>query len=53
MADFKRWLAEKYPRGRPESETTVIISSYETYCTRGLEVKLFTTRQSTYADFSL
>ena len=51
--ELKSWLAEKCPPDSPESGATVIISSYETCCSRALVVTPAAVQQSTYPDFSL
>jgi SNF2-related domain len=53
VSDLKSWLKAKCPSDRPQSGATVIISSYETCCSRGLKVQPSTSTQSACADFSL
>jgi len=38
LAEFKKWFAEKCPPDNPDSAKVVIISSYETFNQRALEV---------------
>jgi hypothetical protein len=51
--ELKHWMSQKLPVDRPGSAATVIISSYDTACRRGLVVTPSEGEQSTCSDFSL
>lgn len=53
MADMLEFLAEKCDPDDPRSEFTVVISSYETFQSRAMDITPTPGNQSTSSDFSL
>lgn len=53
LADCLQFLDEKCAVDNPRSEFTIIVSSYETFQGRAIELTPTPGKQSMYADFSL
>jgi hypothetical protein len=53
LSEFQAWLAKKCPVDEPESALVVIVSSYETFASRALDVTTTEGPKGTSLDFSL